>query len=184
MASMTATKPGDFVFVQTGQEVTNMYHVKKKTGKDYSDDDLRKNAFVIAMSGANFCFADNQGNSSSGFSGSLELPDRMQHRHDIIRKVWDLIDTLPYHTMVPRQDLVDRGYCLADPGRTYLVYLEAGGDVTIQLDDHPVTALWIQGSDTSNRVRQGHFRGPSKLSPPDSTNDWLLFLSVDPKQGS
>ena len=176
--------PAKPLFAQETLWSGNMYHVMKNTGKDYSDDDVRKNAFVIAMSGASFCFADNQGNSSSGFSGSLELADRMQHRHDIIRNVWDLIDTLPYHTMTPRQDLVDRGYCLACPGRAYLVYLETGGDVSIRLDGRPMTASWIQGGDTSRRVQQGPFHGQARLSAPDAVNDWLLFLSVEPAQGS
>ena len=54
---------------------------------DYSDDELRKNAFTICMSAAALNFSDNGGptveeigNSSSGFSGTLELDDRRQWR--------------------------------------------------------------------------------------------------------
>jgi hypothetical protein len=35
--------------------------------------------------------------------------------------------------MVPHGDLASSGYCLANPGREYLVYLPTGGDVTVDL---------------------------------------------------
>ena len=35
--------------------------------------------------------------------------------------------------MTPRDDLASSGYCLADPGLQYLVYLPAGGKVAVDL---------------------------------------------------
>ena len=96
---------------------------------DYSDDELRKNAYVILFSGAALNFSDNGGprvedigNSSSGFSGTLELDDRRQWRHDIVKRVWDFVETIPdWWTMRPRQDLVRAGRCLACEGERYLM---------------------------------------------------------------
>ena len=35
--------------------------------------------------------------------------------------------------MTPSKDVASTGYCLADPGKEYLVYLPAGGTVTVDL---------------------------------------------------
>jgi hypothetical protein len=70
---------------------------------------------------------------SSGFSGSLNLADRAQGRHDIIKKVWDFFETIQFYRLSPRQDLVTNGFCLAEEGREYLVYLDSGGSVSVKL---------------------------------------------------
>jgi hypothetical protein len=46
---------------------------------------------------------------------------------------------LPFNRMTGMNVLVDRGYCLAEPGRAYLVYLPEGGDAVIDLTDLPST---------------------------------------------
>jgi hypothetical protein len=45
----------------------------------------------------------------------------------------------------PRGDLVSTGYCLASPGREYLVYLPAGGEVTVDLSAArvPLVVEWF-----------------------------------------
>jgi hypothetical protein len=40
-------------------------------------------------------FADNDGDSSTGFSGGMELKDRVQEHHDPVCKVWDFFETVP-----------------------------------------------------------------------------------------
>lgn len=81
-----------------------MYHKKP-----YTDVDLRKHAYVIGMSAAALNFGDMDGNSTSGFSGTLELDACFQTRHDIVRRVWDLFETVPYYRMQPAEDLVSSG---------------------------------------------------------------------------
>jgi len=170
--------PAKPLFAQETLWSGNMYHVKKRLGRDYSDDDIRKNAYVIKMSGASFCFADNNGNSSSGFSGSLDLRDRTQHRHDIIKQVWDFFDSIPYYEMRPHQDLVDSGYCLALPGQGYLVYLEAGGTVKPKITGGPYQITWINGRKTADRREGGMLTVPKTLQSPTQGDDWLLLLET------
>jgi hypothetical protein len=55
-------------------------------------------------------FGDMNGDSSSGFSGTLEMNDLVQQRHDILKRVWDYFDTLPFWRLKPRQDLVSNGF--------------------------------------------------------------------------
>ena len=150
---------------------------------DYSDDELRKNAYVICMSAAVLNFSDNGGprvedigNSSSGFSGTLELDDRRQWRHDIVKGVWDFFEMIPYWTMRPRQDLVSAGRCLAKPGERYLVYLPTGRVVDVAVAEGPYQATWINAQNTSDR-RAAEATGDGRrwLAPADG-DDWLLHI--------
>lgn len=150
----------------------NQFHIRRHGG--YSADVLRKNAWVIQMSAAALVFADNEGNSSSGFTGSMHLPDAKERRHAIIGAVWDFMEEIPFTAMKPAQELVDRGYCLADPGRRYLVYLPEGGSVAVKVEGGGYQAEWINARDTSDR-RSATFSGAA-LAAPDG-QDWLLSLT-------
>lgn len=78
--------------------------------------------------------------------------------------------------MTPRNDLASTGYCLANPGQEYLVYLPRGGEVTVDLCESqgPLAVEWIQpteGAVTSGgtlaggdkRVLRAPFSGDSAL---------------------
>ncbi len=88
---------------------------------------VRKNAYGILMSAAALNYADMDGSSSSGVSGSLELADRHQRWHDIAKQARDVFETFPFCRMRLGQDVVSNGYCLAEEGKRYLVYVPAGG---------------------------------------------------------
>jgi hypothetical protein len=143
---------------------------------DYSGDDLRKNAYVLMMSAAALNFGDMNGNSSSGFSGTLDLAGRVQQRHDIIKAVWDFFETVPYHRTRPRQDLVDAGYCLAEPGRQYLVYLERPGTVNVAIQGGPYRVKWVNAANTSDVRAGGTTTTGRDLASPQTGDDWLLNL--------
>lgn len=148
----------------------NKYH------PEYSLSDIRKNAFVMMMSAATINFADMDGDSSSGFSGSMDLDQRVQARHDAIRSVWDFFETIPFWQMRPRQDRVDHGYCLANPGQRYLVYLENPGSVTVQTDEGPYAVEWINAQNTKDVRSAGTVESPQRLTSPSDGDDWLLSL--------
>jgi hypothetical protein len=152
----------------------NEYHIRM-IGRDYSDDELRRNAYVILFSAAAFNFADNAGDSSTGFSGTLNLKDCRQARHDIIRRVWDTFQTLPYRKTKPRPDLVDRGFCLAEEGRDYLVYLDRGGSVNVKVSGGPFSVAWINARDAKDRRPAGQTTDGQGLKSP-AGDDWLLHL--------
>ncbi|MBM7583411.1 hypothetical protein JOD02_002293 [Caldicoprobacter guelmensis] len=150
----------------------NIYH------PHYSDDDLRKNAYVINMSAAALNFGDMNGDSTSGFSGSLHLNDRVQSRHDIIKKVWDFFETIQFYKMSPRQDLVSKGYCLAEEGKEYLVYLESGGTVNVSISGGKYRVEWINARNTNERINGGFTENGIGLTAPDK-EDWLLRLVLE-----
>lgn len=157
----------------------NSVHIKRN-GTDYSDADLRKNAFAIHFCAAALVFADNDGDSSSGFSGHLDLSRRRQDRHDIVRRVWDAVAALPWPATVPRPDLLEvdgaaTPLCLADPGRTYLVYLESHATVRIKTTA-TLSGEWINAQDRADRERLGPVAAGTPLTPPARGDDWLLVL--------
>jgi hypothetical protein len=155
----------------------NIHHIEKHGG--YSENDLRKNAWVIQMSAAALVFADNNGDSSTGFTGSMELGEQRQSHHDIIRRVWDFMETIPYYEMRPRQDLTDRGYCLADPGSHYLVYLPEGGATNVTVEPGAYRVVWINGRNPTEQRSAGETKDGRKLVAPDA-GDWLLYLVKRP----
>jgi hypothetical protein len=160
---------------------SNNYTVTRRYGRDYTDDDIRKNAYVINLSAAALNFADNKGDSSTGFSGTLKLSDRVQVRHDILKQVWDFFATLPFYRWSPRQDLVSNGFCLAEEGREYLVYLEAGGSVDVQVKPGRYAVRWINARAT-HEIRTGVTTTGANLTAPD-TGDWLLRLTATSPPG-
>jgi hypothetical protein len=159
----------------------NSVHIKRN-GADYSDADLRKNAFAIHFCAASLIFADNDGDSSSGFSGSLDLAQRRQDRHDIVRRVWDTVAGLPWQRTTPHPELVTPAsagvapLCLAEPGQTYLVYLEARTRVRVHVVGGPYRVEWIDARNPNDRITAGMLRGPSELESPAHGEDWILVL--------
>jgi len=149
----------------------NIYHPR------YDTDDIRKNAYVMMMSAAAINFADMAGNSSSGFSGTLDLDKKIQRRHDIVGKVWDFFEKVPYHRMKPRQDLVDKGYCLAEEGKEYLIYVERPHAVSVKIDGGPYKITWINAQDTTDQRDGGLTESGQDLNPPAGADDWLLYLT-------
>jgi hypothetical protein len=153
------------------------YTVTRRYGRDYTDDDIRKNAYVITMSAAALNFADNRGDSSTGFSGTLKPEDRAAARHEIIKRVWDYFETTPFYRLSPRQDLVTNGFCLAEEGREYLVYLEAGGAVKVKVKPGRYAVKWVNARDTKDTRDGGVTTTGEGLEAPDG-NDWLLRLTA------
>jgi hypothetical protein len=126
------------------------------------------------------------GNSSSGFSGTLDLDDRRQWRHDIVKRVWDLFETIPFYSMHARQDLVSAGRCLAREGERYLVYLPCGGAVDVAVQGGPYKATWINAQHTADRRPAAPSADRRPAAPagdgrrwvaPADGDDWLLYLT-------
>jgi len=144
----------------------------------HSNVDIRKKAFVIMMSAAALNYADMDGNSSSGFSGSMDLSDKRQVNHDIVRKVWDFFETIPFYRMSPNQQIVDNGFCLAEQGKQYLVYLPDGGVVNITVKAGSYKVIWIDAQNTSDKRYAGTTDNGKGLSVPSGGDDWLLYLTA------
>jgi len=142
----------------------------------YSDTDIRKNGFVILLSAATLNFGDMNGDSSSGFSGSMSFTDKIQSRHDIIKRVWDFFETQRFYRMSPSPNLVNNGWCLAEPGREYLVYLQSRGSVSATISNGPYQVEWINGQNTDDRQVGTPTTNGLNLASPSTGDDWMLHL--------
>jgi len=84
----------------------------------------------------------------------------------------------------PRNELASTRYCLAQPGKRYLVYLPAGAEkVTVDLEPappHAMTVEWFNprtGAVTRGKPVQG---GRRVVCRPPGTGDAVLFLEQSP----
>jgi len=143
----------------------------------YTDDQLRKNAYTILFAGATLNFADMNGNSSTGFSGELDFEQLHAHRHDIVKRVWDFWESIPFYQMIPRQDLVKNGYCLANEGQEYYVYRDTIGEIEVFLDyPYPFEVEWINAQDPSDIRSGGITRDGMGLTSPQDGDDWIAHI--------
>jgi len=91
----------------------------------------------------------------------------------------DFMTSFEWWKSNPHDELVNHGaYCLADPGKTYAIYLPHGGQVTIQLQGGAYQAYWFRAM-TGQILPLLPVEGSSWTSPdaPD-TNDWALLLEA------
>ncbi len=145
---------------------------------DYSLDDIRRNTLCILFSGSILNFADMDGNSSSGFSGTMDLDHQTPEVHRVVGEVWDWFETIPFYRLVARQDLVrDRGYCLAEEGVEYYVYLAGSREVELHLDfPYHFRWEWISAIDPGD-VRPGELaNGKTRFEAPGDGDDWILHV--------
>ncbi len=149
----------------------NLYHPK------YSEDQLRKNAYAILFAGAILNFADMDGNSSTGFSGTLNPVDVTSTKHAIIKSVWDWFESIPFHRLDARQDLVKNGFCLAKENEEYYVYADTTGQVELFLNTpYDMYSEWINAKNTLERRAGPTVRSKTIFNTPIDGDDWILHV--------
>jgi len=158
----------------------NVYHPA------YSNDRIRNNTYTILFSGSILNFADNNGVSSTGFSGTMDLKEVNQMKHDIVSMVHNWFATIPFNQMTTRQDLVKQGYCLAKEGEEYYIYLDTLGKVELYLDyPYPFQSEWINAKDPSDLRKGKSVLPPTNLQhttfqTPTDGDDWILHVYAAP----
>ncbi len=144
---------------------------------NYSSDQIRKNTYTILFSGSILNFADNNGNSSTGFSGTMDLQLVNQPKHDIVRKVSDWFESIPFHQMTVRQDIVRQGFCLANEGVEYFVYLDTIGQVELNLDfPYNFQSEWINAKNPEDKRTGPVVTQITKFDSPKDGDDWILHV--------
>jgi hypothetical protein len=93
-------------------------------------------------------------------------------------------DHVPFWQMTPNDGLVSGGWCLADEGHTYLVYLPDGGSAYLTINiNASYTIKWFDprnGGQLADGSVTGITGTGSKLlgNPPDSPNsDWVILVT-------
>jgi hypothetical protein len=151
----------------------NKFHPK------YSDEHLRKNTYTILFSGSILNFGDMMGDSSTGFSGSLNLDERDQQKHDIVRAVWDWFETIPFQQLISRQDLVTNGFCLAWEGMEYFIYMDSIGEVELNMEfPYSFDSEWINAMNPDDKRPGPVVNSITTFKTPEDGDDWILHVSV------
>jgi hypothetical protein len=147
-----------------------------------SADALRRTAWDISMAGAYGTAGESarRGTNIWPDSGGGWLNGRGDDTQTMFLGYGHMVDfftSFDWWKTNPHDELVSAGnYCLADPGKTYAVYLPHGGSVTIQLQPGRYRASWFSAMSGEN-IDLPPVDGPEWKSPeaPDK-NDWALLL--------
>jgi hypothetical protein len=173
------------IIPQTNEEYgyEDHYPLWALPGSD-SSDTLRRTAWEIAMAGGY------QTAGETARRGTNIWPDVgggwMNGRGDDTMTMFlgyghivDFFTSFEWWKTNPHDEFVNNSnYCLADPGKTYAVYLPRGGDVTIQLKSGHYDAYWFNAF-SGEKIDLPPVEGQSWTSPvaPDH-NDWVLLLQA------
>ncbi len=122
------------------------------------------------------------------YDGSV-LGNRFDPKFELLRR--NLGYTLRYArrvnlaAMTPRSELASTGFCLADPGKEYLVYLPDGGGATVDLGSAsgPIAVEWFnpRSGDTVADERTGGGEKRTFKTPFDG--DAVLYLRSAKERG-
>lgn len=136
---------------------------------------VRRGAWGITMAGGAFLYGEfDIGQEGLGPYGAGDA-------HAYLRILHDFLEGLPFTSLAPYDELVSAGaLALADPGRVYVVYLESGGMVSVDLSGvtGALAAQWMDprtGARTA--VPGGASGGGVRSFTSPGAGDWVLYLS-------
>ena len=91
-----------------------------------------------------------------------------------------LTDRIPLASMIPHGELASSGFCLADPGKEYVVYLPEGGKVTVDLSQASgqIVAEWIHPVDGKIEPGKETFGGAKRTFVAPFSGDAVLHLKA------
>jgi len=174
------------IIPQTNEEYGYEDHYPHWTapGSD-SADVLRRTAWDIVMAGAYQTAGETarRGTNIGPDTGGGWLNGRGDDTMTMFLGYGHMVDfftSWEWWKANPHDELVNSGnYCLANPGRTYAVYLPHGGSATIHLEPGHYRAHWFSAL-TGELIELPPVDGPDWKSPeaPDQ-NDWALLLQAD-----
>lgn len=147
-----------------------------------SAETLRQTAWDIAMAGA-YGTAGETARRGVGIwpdTGGGWMNGRSDDTTTMLSGYAHLVDfmtSFEWWKTAPHDELVDAGnWCLAEPGRTYAVYLPKAGKVTVRLASGRYNSEWFNPM-TGEVIPIGVAEGPAWTSPaPPGRNDWALLL--------
>ncbi len=148
-------------------------------------DNLRRAAWVIALSGGQVNYADEvvpprrwQRRKGVTFSELGLATKPLGQLYDALENLALFMRSLPFWRMIPYPELANTRICLAEVGKTYAVYTPKGGKVQIDLTKiegnfkaiwfNPQTGKWAK----SSPISAGR---TIELFAPDE-NDWVLLV--------
>ena len=92
-----------------------------------------------------------------------------------------LADDIGLGSMTPHGELASTGYCLADPGRQYVVYAPKGVEIKVDLShaSGAMSVTWIDAR-TGKRTGGGSVEPGRRALAPPKTGKWALWIRRPP----
>lgn len=158
---------------------------QKEAGLDV--ENLRKAAWVIALSGGQINYADEvvpprrwrplrRVGMTFSEIGKKGRPNG--HLYPYLHHLAQFLRSLPFWRLRPHPESVSTKICLAEPNRLYVVYAPKGGTLVVDLTKAAgkFAVVWFNPR-TGKRRKGGIVSGGQKVSvtAPD-TNDWVLLI--------
>jgi len=101
-------------------------------------------------------------------------PEHTPPGYAYFRNLRSFFEGTRYWTLEPHDELVGRGYCLASPGREYVVYQPEPGEFTLEMAGN-LSAEWLNPL-TGERVPAGELRsGKHTLRTPSACPGPAVF---------
>ena len=185
LASRKLQEKAGRIIPQTNEEYgyEDHYPPWAAPGSD-SSDALRRTAWDIAMAGGYQTAGETarRGTNVGADMGGGWMNGRGDDTMTMFLGYGHMVDfftSFEWWKTNPHDDLVNSGnYCLADPGKTYVIYIPHPGKATIQLQPGSYKAYWFSAV-TGERIDLPDVQDTAWTSPPTpDTNDWAILLQA------
>jgi hypothetical protein len=105
-------------------------------------------------------------------------PEETPPGYGYFKNLRDFFERTRYWRMEPTDGLVSEGYCLAAPGREYVVFLNKAVPFTLKLDglSRPLKVEWYQPLTGERRPAGTLQSGSARLTPPKEWGDSPVAL--------
>ena len=147
-----------------------------RPGHGMNADWVRGSAWTLAMAGGYGTYGDHSGGAAwfyMGEPGHGKAPAQLKHLRTFF-------EGLPFQELEPKLQIATQGYCLAQPGAIYVIYLPAGGVTEVNLFGAPPGKFQLAWFDprTGATVDGGtvESRGRRKLGPAPIAGDIVAVL--------
>jgi hypothetical protein len=144
-------------------------------GGKLNGNQVRRGAWGILMASGFFLYGEfNVSGTGVGDFG-------LGAAHPFLKIMFDFMESVPYWTMSPHNELVNAGeFCLANRGKEYVVYAEQGGPISVDLSDASgdLQVTWLNPR-TGENIAAGKVGGGIKqnfINPASDRNDWVLHI--------
>jgi hypothetical protein len=146
-----------------------------------SADVLRRTAWDIAMAGGYQTTGETAKHGTNVWpdTGGGWMNGRGDHTMTMLQGYAHIVDfftSFDWWKADPHDELVSNGdYCLAEPGKTYAIYLPKGGSVKVRLESGLYEGTWFNAV-TGEWHSLPPIEGSSWSSPTAANSDWALLL--------
>jgi hypothetical protein len=152
----------------------------KTYGVVQAPEDLVRRAWEISMAGGYTAYY------YTYTAWDVVRPEDTPLGYDYFKHLRSFFETTRYWELDPVDNLVSQGWCLANPGKEYVVFLNQAAPFTLQVAaaSSPLQAVWYHPL-TGQRVEAGSLaNGQHRLTPPTAWAPSPVVLHVYANDGS